>query len=82
MTMATLLKDLRTRRDLSAKAAADALSVHPATVWAWEAGDKRPNIKTLRRLIDLYQPTPTERARLIELRVIGAEPEPEMQEAA
>lgn len=71
--MPTLLRDLRTRANLKAKEAADAIGVHPATVWAWESGEREPDKAVLRRVIEVYGPTPDERARLIELRALGSE---------
>lgn len=71
--MSALLYELRTRAGLRAEEAAAAVGVHPATVWAWEAGKREPDKAVLRRVIETYNPSPDERARLIELRALGPE---------
>lgn len=71
--MPTLLRDLRTRVGLKVIDAAAAIGVHPATVWAWESGEREPDKAVLRRVIEVYGPNQDERARLIELRALGSD---------
>jgi transcriptional regulator with XRE-family HTH domain len=54
------LRQLRRSRRMSAVVLASRLGVAPATVWAWERGDRRPDWRMARRLAEVLS-VPTER---------------------
>jgi transcriptional regulator with XRE-family HTH domain len=71
----TILRALRESKGLTVQAAAEAIGVHRATIYAWEAGDKLPEPTPLARAVDLYEAPQEERDRIARLRAYGPLPE-------
>jgi transcriptional regulator with XRE-family HTH domain len=56
--MARSLKELRDDAYLTQKEVADQLSVTVSTISNWERGVKRPQVRSIRRLAELYKVSP------------------------
>lgn len=72
--MSELLRTLRIRAGFtSVAAAAAAIGVERATVYAWEAGSKEPDKANLRTLAEVYGATDADRAELARHRAFGSD---------
>lgn len=72
----TILRLLRESRGLTVQSAAEAIGVHRATIYAWEAGDKLPEPEPLSRAVDLYAASKEQRDQLAHLRAYGTPSSP------
>lgn len=69
--MRQILRSLRERAGLSVPEAAEAIGVHKATIYAWEAGEKQPDPPALRKAMDAYGASDDERAEVARLKAFG-----------
>ncbi len=70
--MAKSLKELREDAYLTQKEVSEQLGVTTSTVSNWERGMKRPQMRSVRRLAELYKVSPKEIDMAVEQALIAA----------